>query len=293
MAEFSTVVLAPAKINLALAVTAKRNDGFHSLETVFQAISLYDRIGVKLRPQGIICHCGELSGQNNLAYQAAALFLDRYRCSFAKNEVGVEITIEKNIPLQAGLAGGSSDAAAVLRALNLLLSSPFSYQELLSLAKECGSDTAFFLKGGTQWGEGTGSELTMLPPAPAMDILVVKPKRGVATKEAYDIFDKTGRYSRLDKKQWLELLISKDKKGISRNLTNALEEAAFQLVPEIEELKRFLLKNGCLGALMSGSGSAVFGILSDTGQGKEIRRRLAEAGYDSSWVVKTVNFESV
>ncbi len=290
MTDLARIVLAPAKINLALAVSKKRDDGFHNIETVFQSIALFDRVEVRLRERGIVCDCGELSGEKNLAYKAADYFLKQYQIMFSpNNEAGVEITIEKNIPLQAGLAGGSSDAAAVLRGLNILFSCPFSYNELLVLARKCGSDTAFCLKGGTQWGEGTGSDLYELPPAPEMDIIVVKPSQGVDTAEAYRMFDEIGDYAKLSSNSWTELLHKKDIKTIGENLFNSLEIPAFQLLPEIRKVKELLLANGCSGVLMSGSGSAVFGILRSTGQGKKISGLLASAGFYNTWVVKTIN----
>lgn len=290
MKNISTVVLAPAKINLALAITAKRNDGYHSLETVLQSISLLDRVKVTLKNRGISCFCGQLSGERNLAYKAAQVFLEQYQVmGLSGMHAGVEIAIEKNIPLQAGLAGGSSDAAAVLRAMNILFSSPFSYEILLELAKKCGSDTAFCLKGGTQWGEGTGANLTELPPAPEMDILLVKPFQGVSTAEAYHIFDEIGEYSTLSKELWVNLLKTKEIRLIGEKLSNSLEKAAMSLLPEIVQIKRLLLEGGCLGAQMSGSGSAVFGIVQDKKQGKELAKRLIDYGFVNTRLVKTIN----
>jgi 4-diphosphocytidyl-2-C-methyl-D-erythritol kinase len=293
MKKLSSVVLAPAKINLALAVTAKRADGFHSLQTVFQSISLVDRVKVTIKNQGIACYCGDLSGEKNLAYKAAQVFLEQYKAmDLLKGPVGVEITIEKNIPLQAGLAGGSSNAAAVLRAMNILFSSPFSYEKLLEIAKKCGSDTAFCLKGGTQWGEGTGTDLTELPSAPEMDILLVKPSQGISTAFAYQIFDEVGEYSTLSKNLWADLLKAKEPKLIGRNLSNSLERAAICLLPEIARIKDLLLQGGCHGALLSGSGSTVFGIVQDKKQGKEIAKLLSDQGFVNTWLVKTINAQS-
>lgn len=291
MKRRSNVVLAPAKINLALAVTDRRPDGYHSLETVFQSISLADRVKVVLTgKEGISCSCGDLSGDQNLAYQAAKLFLERYKMLVPTgNPVGTDIYIEKNIPLQAGLAGGSSDGAAVLRALNALLDNPFSPDSLLELAQECGSDTAFCLRGGTQWGKGTGTSLSELPALPEMDILLVKPPGGISTAEAYRIFDQIGVCASLDKDEWISLLKSQDKQQIAGRLTNALEQAAFRLLPEIADIKNKMIQEGCLGALMSGSGSAVFGILEDQNKGQEIAGKFHAQGYVHTWLVKTIS----
>jgi len=292
MKNDSLVVPAPAKINLSLAVTDKRADGFHGLATVFQSISLFDRVEVKLTNQGIACWCGNLSGEGNLAHKAAqAFFQQLYANGETRSTAGVEIIIDKKIPWQAGLGGGSSDAAAVLRALNTLLDNALSDDQLLQCAKMCGSDTAFCLKGGTQWGEGTGTDLSDLPPSPEMHLLLVKPSTGVNTADAYQVFDKVGNYATLDKKLWVELLRGKDLKRIGENLTNSLETAAFQLLPEIRWIKEQLIRGGCLGALMSGSGSTVFGILEDERQGKQLAAQFANLGIFQTWLVKTIEKE--
>lgn len=284
-------VLAPAKVNLSLAITQKRADGFHELETVFQAISLYDIVEVSLtEKKGLTCLCGELSGEENLAYRAAQLFLEYvYQKHSIKNEVGVEIRIQKNIPVQAGLGGGSSDAAAVLRVMNQLFSNPLAEEELFQCAQSCGSDTAFFLKGKTQWGQKTGTDLTELPPLTEMDLILVKPSAGISTIEAYNIFDDIGSLGSLGYERWVNLLQGGDKQKIAQNLTNSLEVAAFKLLPELKNIKEVLLQNGCYGALMSGSGSVVFGILRDKKQGEEMVKRLTNEGLATTWLVKTIH----
>lgn len=285
----SIEILAPAKINLSLAVTQTRSDGFHNLQTVFQAVSLFDRIKVTLTDWGITCMCGSLSGEKNLAYRAAEAFWRTYQDRGTLKKAGVDIEIEKGIPIQAGLGGGSSDAAAVLLALNQLLGSPLSYNELLRCALQCGSDTAFFLKGGTQWGEGTGTDLTDLPAAPAMDLILVKPPVGINTGIAYRTFDQKGHYGSLNKKKWIDLFTRRDIPGIGQSLFNSLESAAFTISPEIEAVKQQLLAQGCLGALMSGSGSVVFGILRTPEQGEAIAKEwTGHEGY-SVWLVKTIS----
>ncbi|NLO98212.1 MAG: 4-(cytidine 5'-diphospho)-2-C-methyl-D-erythritol kinase [Peptococcaceae bacterium] len=282
-------LLAPAKINLALAIKGKRADGMHNLQTIFQTVSLYDRVKVALREKVIICHCGELSGERNLAYRAAELFLQKYHKVYPlSNKTGAEITIYIQIPQQAGLAGGSSDAAAVLKALNLLLGKPFSYDDLWQIAQQCGADTAFFLRGGTQWGEGTGAELTQLPSAPEMDLIIAKPERGVDTALAYRIFDQIGKDSNLCFSTWQKLLAQKNIKAIGENLFNSLEIAAFKLVPEIKKIKTILQENGCEGVLMSGSGSAVFGLLRNAEHGERLIDVLERAGFYQHWLVKAI-----
>lgn len=285
----SIKTIAPAKINFGLAVTERRADGYHMIQTIFQTISLYDQIDVELKGEGITCSCGELSGENNLAYKAAARFMEEYEGKQRiSGNMGISISIEKNIPLQAGLAGGSTDAAAVLRSLNELYGHPFSYEELLRIAVKCGSDTAFCLKGGTQWGEGTGTTLTKLPQAPEMNLILVKPSKGVNTSEAYNLFDETGELSTLDKDLWTEVLQKGNEEQIGKMMSNSLEHTAFLLVPEIKKIKELLLEKGCWGSLMSGSGSSVFGILPDRESGLGIRESLAYQGFHETWLVKTI-----
>ena len=285
----SMKTIAPAKINLALAVTGIRPDGYHMLQTVFQSISLYDQVEIELKGEGISCDCGHLSGESNLAYLAAQKFIEELENKKGiSSNTGIKITIEKNIPLQAGLAGGSTDAAAVLRGLNKLFGNLFSYEQLTKIASKCGSDTAFCLKGGTQWGEGTGTILTKLPPAPEMDILLVKPFNGVNTSEAYRMFDEVGEFSILDMGSWSDCLQKGDIEQIGKMMSNCLELPGFLLVPEVKRIKELLLEGGCWGALMSGSGSAVFGILPDSKTGFRIRESLAHEGFNETWLVKTI-----
>lgn len=284
----SLVVYTPAKINLSLAVTDRRVNGYHGLNTIFQSISLFDRVEIKLTDQGIVCRCGNLSGEDNLGYKAAlAYFQQLFSISKIREPVGVEIIIEKKIPWQAGLGGGSSDAAAVLQALNALLANALSDEQLFQCAKMCGADTPFFLRGGTQWGEGTGTDLADLP-SPEMHLILVKPSQGVNTAAAYHIFDKIGSFAALDKKLWTELLRRKDLKRLGESLINSLEVAAFELVPEIKWIKEQLLHEGCLGALMSGSGSTVFGILQDERHGEQLADQFAKLGIFETWLVKTI-----
>lgn len=288
MTKSKVEMLAAAKINLALAVSGRRADGYHEIQTVFQSVSLYDRVRVELKGQGINCLCGELSGEQNIAYKAAKIFLEEIKKKKAQeNKQGIQIHIDKNIPLQAGLAGGSSDAAAVLRALNSLYDKPFSYPELLAIAGKCGSDTAFCLAGGTQWGEGTGTSLQELPPVPDLQLIIVKPDKGVDTARAYRLFDESEEFSNLDRELWEKTLINGRIEEIGSMLFNSLEPVASKLVPEIKVLKDILLAEGCYGALMSGSGSAVFGIVRSREHGVRITEKLRKQGFKNSWLVKT------
>ena len=283
MEQSFLTTFAYAKINLALAVLAIRDDGYHEIQSIMQTISLHDIVRVRRIGEEVVCRCGELSGPENLAYKAAVIF--REKCN--KSD-GVEIEIEKFIPVQAGLAGGSSDAAAVLRSLNHLYGHPLDHQELLMLANRCGSDVAFCLKGGTMWAAGRGERLEQLPQAPEMDMVLIKPLKGVNTGRAYQIFEDIGHSGSLAKEDWENALIEGSIKRISELLYNDLEFASIQMVPEILNIKQHLLEASCQGVLMSGSGSSVFGIAKSEGHALEVARQMRTKDYQNVWVVKTV-----
>lgn len=283
MRRNKVIMFAYAKVNLGLAITGRRPDGYHELQSVMQSIGLHDRITVSITESGIECSCGELSGSENLAYRAAQLYLaglDRMK--------GIHIEIEKNIPVQAGLAGGSSDAAATLQALNILFQEFYSQEQLHEIAIRLGADVAFCLVGGTQWATGVGECLEPLPSAPRLDLIVIKPSQGVNTGEAYRVFDEEGKSTVLDSQAWKNALKLGTVREISQLLSNDLEQASMKILPEIVCIKEALLKEtGCLGALMSGSGSAVFGILESREQAEEVATRFRKMGYDV-WVTQTV-----
>lgn len=286
MREDSLTMFAYAKINLALAITGWQ-DGFHQLETVMQSIETHDVIEIRRKGTAIHCECGELSGPGNLAFKAAEIFLR----NLGKPE-GVDIKIKKNIPLQAGLAGGSSDAAAVLRALNRLFANPFSTEELEEIALRCGSDVPFCLSGGTKWATGRGDKLAELPEAASLNLVLVKPSRGVDTAEAYRRFAANPVYRHLEREHWVSALKSGDPERIAQLLSNDLEGASLQLVPEIAAAKEKLGELGCPGALMSGSGSAVFGIVRDAEEAEFIAGLMRTQGFDS-WATRSVGSEEI
>jgi 4-diphosphocytidyl-2-C-methyl-D-erythritol kinase len=272
-----------AKINLGLAVKGKRPDGYHELQTVMQTIELHDTVKLSLSGKNDIeCLCGRLSGPRNLAYQAAKLFRDGLN-----SKQGICIEIAKEIPIQAGLAGGSADAAAVLRGLNQLWEQPYSQEELLQLANRLGSDIAFCLDGGTQWAEGRGEKLLPLTEAPEMSLVVVKPQQGINTGESYRQFDQLEGGQLLSFQAWAEALKFGSVESIASLLSNDLEAGSQKILPLIGSLKESLLKEGCLGALMSGSGSAVFGIAPSKEQAQRIAQSLQKMGY-AVWSTKTI-----
>lgn len=284
MEQSFLTTFAYAKINLALAIHGIREDGYHELQSVMQSISLHDIVRVRRRGEKVICRCGAISGPGNLAYKAAVMFQEQ----LGQFE-GIEIEIEKHIPIQAGLAGGSTDAAATLRLLNRLYGEPLSREALLTLAERCGADVAFCLSGGTMWATGRGERLEPLPSAPTLDLVLTKPFAGVNTREAYLRFDLVGQGGRLSHPDWEKALAQNSKQQIADLLYNDLELASIQMVPEILVLKRHLLASECHGALMSGSGSSVFGVAQGKQHALEVAGRLRKEGYKNVWVARTVD----
>lgn len=283
MEQSFLTTFAYAKINLALAIRGIREDGYHELQSVMQSIALHDIVRVRRRGEKVVCHCGALSGSGNLAYKAAVLFQEQ--CG---QSGGVEIEIEKHIPVQAGLAGGSTDAAATLRLLNQLYEEPLDREVLLALAGKCGADVAFCLRGGTMWATGRGERLELLPTAPTMDLVLIKPFAGVNTREAYRQFDVLGQGGCLTRTDWEKVLTQGSTQQIANLLYNDLEPASFQMVPQILKFKQYLLEAECYGALMSGSGSCVFGIAQGKQHAIEVAGQLRKKGFKNVWVTRTV-----
>ncbi|UCH33487.1 MAG: 4-(cytidine 5'-diphospho)-2-C-methyl-D-erythritol kinase [Armatimonadota bacterium] len=249
---------APAKVNLLLAVLGELPDGYHKVENVLQAVSLWDEL--VLQPaQGISIACNDASvpvGEDNLCHRAARLL--GARVPRAARAGGVAITLRKQVPSQAGLGGGSSDAAATLVGLNRLWDLRLRRDDLCELAVELGADVPFFIRGGTALGTGRGDKLTRLPPGPRLHIVLARSGEGVSTAWAYSHCQVSGEDGA--SRQMLRALSAGDGGGIAAALRNDLEDAVLPHRRDIARLKQHLLERGALGARMSGSGSAVFGI---------------------------------
>lgn len=247
---------APAKLNLYLEILGRRDDGFHALETVFQTVDLHDTVAVGLEPgSGIALACSDRTlptDSGNLAWRAAQAFLERRRLNGK-----VAIQLEKRVPSGAGLGGGSSDAAAVLRALNRLAPDPLPAPELHAIAATLGSDVPFFLVGGTAHALGRGEELTALPDLPRLAVTVMKPARDLPTPAVYKALSDTERGPRPAHgvAWWLEAL----RHLPAPPLENRMTSAAVRLEPQVTELLVHLRRLG-VAHLMSGSGSACFAL---------------------------------
>lgn len=259
---------ANAKINLFLDVSGIREDSFHEVRTVMHSVSLADEITVLYSPAKkteIKMHLfGDTrfpSDERNLAYRAAALFLDAAGLS-----ANIEIHLRKNIPIAAGLAGGSSDAAATLRAMNKLFGRIFSNSALLRLASELGSDVPYCLFGKTALCEGRGERITRLNKNPALNVLILNSGEYVKTPEAYSALDKIYSDFGGERGKRSFALLNSQIESINggsfdeKTLYNIFEDAIFPVCPIAKSIKERLISMGASGALMSGSGSSVFGI---------------------------------
>lgn len=263
---------APAKINLTLDVLYKRPDDFHEVEMVMTTVDLADRIWLRSRADGriIIKTVDHFipNDQRNLAYQAAELL----KKNFAISE-GIEITIEKSIPVAAGLAGGSSDAAATLRGLNRLWNLGLSLDELAALGSEIGSDISFCVHGGTALATGRGEKIQKLPSPPNCWVVLAKPAISVSTASIY-------RNLRLDQSPhpdtsaMIEALETKDYQQMCATLGNVLEPVTMSLYPEVSVLKEQMQKFGADAVLMSGSGPTVFGFVDNEARVRRIYNGL-------------------
>lgn len=272
---------APAKINLSLRILGRRPDGYHELRTVFQSISLCDNLEVTFTPDGrrgisLDCNVPELSGASNLAYRAAdeLLAAGNWRGS-------VLVRLEKKIPSGAGLGGGSSDAGAVLRALSFLLKPPPPRIVVFEIAAKLGSDIPYFLSGGRAIGVGRGEEVYPLPDSPRKWGLVVAPDARVSTPEAYAGWSRRPNAALTPEQR--QFIISSFCSGIrvpeeaegqilAEPLANDFEEVVFRKIPELANWKQRLLDLGADVAMMSGSGSALFGLFPDRARAREAER---------------------
>lgn len=251
-----------AKVNLTLDVLGRRDDGYHEVKMIMQSVGLCDYITVKKRRHRGIVLTTNLpylpTDGRNIAYKAARLFLDS--CA---PDAGVRIHIEKHIPVAAGLAGGSGNAAAVLCALNRLFGTGLSDEMLAQMGLALGADVPFCITGGTALAEGIGERLTALKPVPKMTLLLVKPPVSVSTAEIYTAIDSCESLAHPDAAEATAAIEAGDTARIAAALGNVMEAVTAEKYPVIRGIKQKLMMNGALGAVMSGSGPTVFGIFDD------------------------------
>jgi 4-diphosphocytidyl-2-C-methyl-D-erythritol kinase len=281
------VLKAHAKINLSLDVLKRRDDGYHDLKMVMQTLALHDKITLEKTEDNLIYLEPGLkwlpSGPDNLAYKAAALIMEQ--CGI-KN--GIRITIEKRIPVAAGLAGGSADAAAVLKGINTMFDIGLTQEELMEMGKSLGADVPYCIVGGTMLAEGIGDKLTRLNPFGGFDVILLKPKVGVSTSWVYKNLDLNKVISRPDTELILSAIAEKNIGILAKNMKNVLEDVTVPRYPVIQQAKDKLKSLGALGSMMSGSGPTVFGLF-DCGHA-DLRKALS-GSRDPRWytyLTKTV-----
>ena len=253
-----------AKVNLSLDILARREDGYHELCMIMQSIGVYDKVNLtKLRQKDIKISSNIKNlclPENNIVYKAAKLLYERFDI-----KEGLHINLYKYIPMGAGMAGGSTDAAAVLRGMNELYNLRLSKEELMKIGLEIGADVPFCICGGTMLAKGIGEELSELKSMPAAHLLLVKPYFSISTKEAYSLVDlsKLTDKDRPDTDKIISYIEEGNLKKIAENMKNVFELYIGKKYPLIEKIKQELIRQGALGAVMTGSGSVVFGVFED------------------------------
>lgn len=275
---------APAKINLALLVGEKHPDGYHDVTSVMQSVSLCDTVTARRASGGITLTCSDPSlacDETNLAYRAAALFFEETGI-----EGGVHLTLEKVIPMQAGLGGGSSDAAAVLRALRRLYAPELPFEELERMAIRLGSDVPYCVRGATTLVEGRGERLTQLPAMPACWCVLCKPDIACPTGAMYGEIDRRGAHLTLDIQEMVQALERGDLAAVFPLIGNVFEQV-IDPESEIFTIRRRLAELGADAACMSGSGSAVFGLFTDEAAAQKAQETLVQ-DYPRTFFAKTV-----
>lgn len=251
-------VYANAKINLSLDVLGIREDGYHEVETLMQSIGLNDRITLKPQKNGITLRTNRPylpCDERNLAFRAAALFFEESGIAS-----GVSIDIWKKIPVSAGLAGGSTDAAAVLSGLNRMFKAGFSRRRLCEIGAKLGSDVPFCLIGGTALAVGRGEQIRRLPSLPRTYLVLIKPSIGISTPRIYRELDQREILVHPDTQKLIACIKEKDVASVASHMVNVLEPVCESIEPRIGALRKSLMELGALGAQMSGSGPTVFGI---------------------------------
>lgn len=271
------------KINLSLDILYKRDDGYHEIESIMQEISLKDKLTFKPQEKGITIETNSPQVPidfHNLAYKA----WEKMKL-YTGIEKGIYIKIEKTIPVSAGLAGGSSNAASTIKAINHLWELNLSQKELMDIGKSLGADIPFCIMGGTAIARGIGEKLTSLKPFKDVNVLICNPGIEISTAYAYSRLNLNSE--RLDTKGLIEAIEKGDIKEVSKCLGNKMEEAIIKEYPIIETIKKTMRENGAISSLMSGSGPTVFGIFEDAQKMLFTKEKLLKT-YPLTYCCKTI-----
>ncbi len=281
-----------AKINLTLDVLNKRDDGYHNLEMIMQTINLYDELEFIKNDSDEITiksNCDRLQKEDiksNIIYKAIQKTFDY--CQYNKSR-GVDVILNKNIPLEAGLAGGSSNGAVAIKAINEMYDFNLTLQEMIDIGKSVGADIPFCLVGGTAKVTGIGEKIEPLKPHKKTDILLVKPNVSVSTKYIFDNLKINEIKNRPNIEKVIHCIENDNIKEVAKNLFNALEVVTFEEYDIIREIKEFMIENKSLGALMTGSGSCVFGYFENAEDLKICEEKLKKKFRDILVYKTTIN----
>ena len=267
-------IKAYAKINLGLDVVRRLENGYHEVKMVMQTVGIYDVLDFKRIQNGIVftTDSGELpTNEDNLIYKAAKLMMEQNHIS-----EGVEIHLEKHIPIAAGMAGGSTDAAATLKGMNRLFDLGCTLKDLMELGVKIGADVPYCVMGGTALAEGIGEKLTPLAPAPDCYVLVAQPDINVSTKYVYEHLDAQEIVKHPDIDGMVEAIAEESLQGILDRMENVLETVTVSAYPVIQTIKDRMKELGAINSLMSGSGPTVFGIFVEKDMARRAYEKLEE-----------------
>lgn len=266
-----------AKINLGLDVLGRRENGYHDVRMVMQSIYLYDDVKIeRIEEPGIEIETNLFflpTGEGNIAYKAADLLIREFDI-----KEGVRITLKKHIPVAAGMAGGSSNAAAVLFGMNRLFGLKLSREELMERGVKLGADVPYCIMRGTVLAEGIGEELSVLPAMPKCTVLIAKPPISVSTKVVYEALDSSEIQKHPDIDGLLAGLEKGDLREIASHMGNVLEDVTIPMHPVIEQIKQEMKDAGALNAMMSGSGPTVFGLFENKMEARKAQERIRTKG---------------
>lgn len=262
-----------AKINLGLDVVRRREDGYHEVRMIMQTIHLYDRLDIKRTKESGIQIQTNLSflpvNENNLIYKAAKLLMDEFSITD-----GVSVKLDKRIPVAAGMAGGSTDAAAMLFGMNRLFSLGLTKRQLMERGVQIGADVPYCIMRGTALAEGIGEELSQLPPMVKCPVLIAKPSISVSTKFVYQNLKLDDATIHPDIDLLIDDIRAKKLYDIAAHMGNVLETVTIPNYPVIDEIKKHMLSHGAVGAMMSGSGPTVFGLFDDEATAKKAYKAM-------------------
>lgn len=262
-----------AKINLGLDVVRRREDGYHEVRMIMQTIQLYDRLDIKRTQEPGIQIQTNLSflpvNENNLIYKAAKLLMDEFSITD-----GVSVKLDKRIPVAAGMAGGSTDAAAMLIGVNRLFSLGLTKRQLMERGVQIGADVPYCIMRGTALAEGIGEALSPLPPMVKCPVLIAKPSISLSTKFVYQNLKLDDTTIHPDIDRLIDDIKAKNLHDIAAHMGNVLETVTIPNYPVIDEIKKHMLSNGALGAMMSGSGPTVFGLFDNEDTAKKAYKAM-------------------